>query len=94
MAGNDRLSPCAADALSGIHPVTVRGKTVSINGLCNAVAAVQAKNLNGDNQITTALLEEVEKCNYIPLALRDKCGAVLLQEYRAIRKNASQILKR
>ena len=82
----DRKSACAADALFGLRPITVKGKTVGITGLGVAIAAVQAKDLPGDNQIIMALLAEAEKCNFIPAPLREEYGAALLGEYRTAQK--------
>jgi len=86
---HDQKSPCAAEALCGLRSITVRGKTVGISGLFDAIAAVQAKDLTSDSQITMALLAEVGKCNCIPVPLREEYGTVLLEEYQAAQKKVS-----
>lgn len=78
----DARSPCAADALFSVKPITVNGKTVGIAGLCDAIAAVRARGLTGDAAIVAALLDEAEKCNFIPSPLRGEYGTALLDEYR------------
>lgn len=79
----DTRCPCVADALFGTKSVTVDGKTVGIARLCDAIAAVQAKDLSGDDGIKEALLKEVERENYIPDSLRAAYADALLSEYRA-----------
>ena len=81
----DTLSPCAADALSGIRKITVAGKPVGIAGLPAAFAAVDAKGLTRDAEIAAELMRRVENENYIPPALAGEYAAALLAEY----KNAS-----
>lgn len=67
--------------------ITVNGKTIGIARLCDALAIVASMDLSGEHQVTTALLEEVGKHNYIPASVRDAYGAALLEEYREMRKN-------
>lgn len=79
----DEKSPCAASALFGIKTITVAGKAVGIARFCDAPATVQSMGLCSDNAIRAALLNEIEKNNYIPGPLRDDYAEVLLAEYRA-----------
>jgi len=78
----DTLSPCAADALSGIRKITIAGKPVGIAGLPAAFAAVDAKGLTGDAEISAELMRRAGKENYIPPALAGEYAAALLAEYR------------
>jgi hypothetical protein len=82
----DEKSPCVADALFGMKFITVNGKTVGIAQLCDALATVASMDLSGEDRVTTALLAEVMKHNYIPASVRDAYGAALLDEYREMRK--------
>ena len=76
------LSPCAADALFGTRQLTVAGKTVGITGLDAAFAAVQARGLVGDAEISAELLRRIRENNYIPPAIADEYTAALLAEYK------------
>jgi len=79
---HDTLCPCQANALFGIKKITVAGKPVGINGLPAAFAAVDAKKLTRDTDITAELMRKVEQENYIPPALAGEYAAALLAEYR------------
>ena len=83
----DSLSPCAADALFNTRQLTVSGKQVGITGLDAAFAAVQARGLVGDTEISAELICRLRESNYIPLALTDEYAAAVLAEYkRAVTK--------
>ncbi len=82
-------SPCAADALFGTRAITVAGRTIGIARICDAIAAVQAMYLSGNEELKAALLREVGERNYIPESLRDAYGDALMEEYRAARKTSS-----
>ena len=81
MDTHEHQPPCAADALFGIRKITVRGKSVGIARLCDAIAEVQARGLTIDEEIKTALIECVSRHNYIPDALRVDYAGALLSEY-------------
>jgi hypothetical protein len=83
MDTHDRQSPCAADALFGIRKITVRGKSVGIARLCDAITEVQGRGLAREEEIKTALIECVSRHNYIPDALRTEYAQALLAEYYA-----------
>jgi len=83
MDTHDHQSPCAADALFGIRKITIRGKSIGIARLCDAIAEVQARGLTNDEEIKTALIECVSRHNYIPDALRAEYAQALLAEYCA-----------
>ena len=57
----DTLSPCVANALSGIRTITVAGKPVGIAGLPAAFAAIDAKGLTVDAEISAELMRRVAK---------------------------------
>jgi hypothetical protein len=78
----DSLSPCAADALSGIRQLTVAGKQVGITSLDAAFAAVQARGLVGDAKISAELIRRLRESNYIPPAFVDEYAAAVLAEYK------------
>ena len=75
-------TPCAADALFGTRTITVKGKTVGIAGLCDAIAGVQAMDLAGDEAVKEALVARVGEDNYIPAGLAHEYAEALLAEYR------------
>ncbi|WP_292370531.1 hypothetical protein [Methanoregula sp. UBA64] len=81
---HDTLCPCQANALFGIKKITVAGKPVGINGLPAAFAAVDAKKLTRDADITAELMRKVEEENYIPPALAGEYAAALLAEYKKV----------
>ena len=76
------LSPCAADALFGTRQLTVAGKRVGITGLDAAFAAVQARGITGDAEISAELMRQIGENNYIPPAIADEYAAALLAEYK------------
>jgi len=84
MDTHDHQSPCAADALFGIRKIIVRGKSVGIARLCDAIAEVQARGLTSDEEIKTALIECVSRHNYIPDLLHAEYAQVLIAEYYAM----------
>ncbi|MFA6361883.1 hypothetical protein [Methanoregula sp.] len=87
---NNTLCPCVADALFGTRQLTVAGKTVGITGLDAAFAAVQARGLVGDAEISAELMRRIRENNYIPPAIADEYAAALLAEYhRATKKQES-----
>ena len=77
-----RLSPCAAATLTGTRQLTVAGKQVGITGLDAAFAAVYARELTGDAEITAELMRWVRQENYVPFALAPEYGTAVLAEYR------------
>ena len=79
----DRQSPCAADALFGIRKITIRGKSVGIARLCDAITEVQAQGLTREEEIKTGLVDCVSRHNDIPDALRAEYAQALLAEYYA-----------
>jgi hypothetical protein len=81
MDTHEQQSPCAADALFGIRKITVRGKSVGIARLCDAITEVQGRGLAREEEIKTALIECVSRHNYIPDALRAEYAQALLAEY-------------
>jgi hypothetical protein len=77
-----RLSPCAASALFGTRQLTIAGKQVGITGLDAACAAVDARGVTSDAEITAELMRRVQQDNYVPPALAAEYGAAVLAEYR------------
>jgi len=84
MDTHTKLSPCAASALFGTRQVTIAGKQVGITGLDAAFAAIDARNLTSDAEITAALMKYVQKENYVPPALVNEYAAAVLAEYRKV----------
>ncbi len=82
MDNNARLPPCAATALFGTRQLMVAGKQVGIAGLDSAFAAVQARGLSGDAEISTELMRRVTENNYVPPALADEYATAVLTEYK------------
>lgn len=81
MDNHDRQSPCAADALFGLRRITVKGRSVGIARLCDAIADVRARQLASDEESKAALPDCVSCHNYIPAALRPEYTEALLPEY-------------
>jgi hypothetical protein len=81
MDPHEQQSPCAADALFGILRITVRGRSVGVSRLCDAIADVRAQRLTNEEDIKAALLDCVSRHNYIPDALRPEYAEALLSEY-------------
>jgi hypothetical protein len=86
MSPQDSRSPCAADALFSVTPLTVNGKTVGVLRLCDTIAEVRQLELREDKRIREALIECVEYSNFIPHPLRDAYADALLAYYRATEK--------
>jgi hypothetical protein len=78
----DQISPCAASALFGTRQLTIAGKQIGITGLDAACAAVDARGLTSDTEITAELMRRVQQENYIPPGLAAEYGAAVLAEYR------------
>jgi len=79
-----QLSPCAASALFGTRQIIVAGKQVGVSGLDTAFAAVEAKNIVGDAEVTAALISYVRRDNYIPPGLENEYATAVLAEYHRI----------
>ena len=77
----DPQSPCAADALFGIRKITIRGRSVSIARLCDAIADVRARGLTREEEIKIALVDGASSYNFIPDAPRAEYAEALLSEY-------------
>jgi len=77
-----RLSSCAASALFGTRQITIAGNQVGITGLDAAFAAVDARGLTSDTEITAELMRQAQQDNYVPPALAAEYGAAVLAEYR------------
>ena len=60
----------------------VAGKTVGITGFDAAFAAVQARGLIGDAEISTELMHRIRENNYIPPAVADEYAVAVLAEYK------------
>ena len=82
MQTHEQAPPCAADALFSIRRITVRGRSVGVARLCDAIADVRAQQLASDEEIKAALLDCVSCHNYVPAALRPDYAEALLSEYR------------
>jgi hypothetical protein len=83
MDTHEQQPPCAADALYGIRSITVRGRSVGVARLCDAITDVLARRLTSEEEIKAALLDCVSRHNYVPAALRAEYAQALLAEYYA-----------
>jgi len=81
MDTHEQQPPCAADALFSIRRIIVRGRSVGVARLCDAIADVRARRLTSEEEIKAALLDCVSRHNYVPAALRPECAEALLSEY-------------
>jgi hypothetical protein len=86
MSPHDNKSPCAADALFSVTPLTVNGRTVRILRLCDPLAEVRQLGLLEDAGIRAALIDRAERNNFIPQSLRDAYADALLAHYHAAEK--------
>jgi hypothetical protein len=82
---NDRLSPCAADALSQVRQIAIDGQKVGIVRLNESISEVMAMNLSADADIQAALLQRIEQHNYIPPSAGEVFAKSLMAEFYADR---------
>jgi hypothetical protein len=82
---NDKLSPCAADALSRVRLIGIEGKNVGIIRLDESISEVMALNLTGDEEIRSALLERISHHNIIPPSAGEAYAKALTAEFHADR---------
>jgi hypothetical protein len=80
---NDRLSPCAADALSQIRQIGIDGRKVGIIRLDESISEVMTLNLTGDDEIQLALLQRIAQHNYIPPSAMEAYARSLMAEFHA-----------
>jgi hypothetical protein len=92
---DDKLSPCAADALQQVRQITVDGKQVGIVRLDETIRDVQALGLPGEDEIRTALMQRIAACNYIPAPAADAYARSIVAEFYAsrIKQRMEQALK-
>lgn len=86
MSPHDSKSPCAADALFNVTPLTVSGRTVGVLRLCDTIADVRLLGLREDISIRATLIERAERNNFIPQSFRDAYADALLAYYRSAEK--------
>jgi len=82
---NDRLSPCAADALSQVRQIGIDGRKAGIIRLDESIREVMALNLTGDADIQSALLQRIAQHNFIPPSAGEAYAKVLMAEFYADR---------
>lgn len=82
MSPKDNRSPCTADGLFAVTPLTVNGKTIGLFQLCDTIAEVRRLGLWEDTGIREALVGRAERSNFIPPALREAYADALLAYYR------------
>jgi hypothetical protein len=92
---NDKLSPCAADALSQVRQIGIDGQKVGIIRLDESISEVNALDLTADNEIRSALLERIAQHNYIPPAAGEAYAKSLMAEFYAdrMKRRMQQALK-
>ena len=82
---NDRLSPCAADALSRVRQIEMDGRKVGIIRLDESISEVMTLDLTGDADIQSALLQRIAQDNYIPPSAMEAYARSLMAEFYADR---------
>ena len=82
---NDKLSPCAADALSRVRQIGIDGQKVGIIRLDESISEVIALDLTREDEIRSALMERIAQHNYIPPPASEAYAKSLMAEFYADR---------
>ncbi|MDD4137792.1 MAG: arsenate reductase ArsC, partial [Methanoregula sp.] len=92
---DDKLTPCAADALQQVRQIRVDGKPVGIVRLDETINEVLALNLSQETEICAALMQRITRHNYIPDSAGDAYAKSLLAEFYAgrMKQRMAQALK-
>ena len=92
---DDKLSPCAADALQQVRQIRIDEKPVGIVRLDEAIAEVRALGLTQDTEIRAALMQRIAQYNYIPASADDIYAKSVLAEFYAdrMKRRMEQALK-
>jgi hypothetical protein len=92
---DDKLSPCAADALQQVRQIMIDEKPVGIVRLDETITEVRALGLTQDAEIRTALMQRIARYNYIPASADDIYAKSVLAEFYAdrMKQRMEQALK-
>ena len=92
---DDKLSPCAADALQQVRQIMIDEKPVGIVRLDDAITEVRALGLAHDSEIRAALMQCIAQYNYIPASADDIYAKSVLAEFYAdrMKRRMEQALK-
>jgi len=92
---DDKLSPCAADALQQVRQIMIDEKPVGIVRLDDAITEVRALGLAHDSEIRAALMQRIAQYNYIPASADDIYAKSVLAEFYAdrMKRRMEQALK-
>jgi hypothetical protein len=92
---DDKLSPCAADALQQVRQISIDGKPVGIVRLDETIREVRALGLSGEDEIRTALMQRIAEHNYIPAPAADAYARSVVAQFYAdrIKQRMEQALK-
>lgn len=92
---NDKLTPCATDALSWVRQIGIDGQKVGITRLDESITEVMALDLTGDDEIRLALMQRITRHNYIPPAAGEAYAKSLMAEFYAdrMKRRMEQALK-
>jgi hypothetical protein len=80
---DDKLTPCAADALQQVRQIMVDEKLVGIVRLDETINEVRALGLSQDTEIKDALMQRIARYNYIPPSAGDDYAKSALAEFYA-----------
>jgi hypothetical protein len=92
---DDKLSPCAADALQQVRQIMIDEKPVGIVRLDETITEVQALGLSQDTEIRAALMQRIARYNYIPASSDEIYAKSVLAEFYAdrMKRRMEQALK-
>lgn len=92
---DDKLSPCAADALQQVRQIMIDEKPVGILRLDETITEVRALGLTQDSDIRAALMQRIAQYNYIPASADDMYAKSVLAEFYAdrMKRRMEQALK-
>ena len=82
---DDKLAPCAADALQQVRQIMVDEKPVGIVRLDEMINEVRLLGLSQETEIKAALIQRIEQYNYIPPSAHDGYAKSVLAEFYAER---------
>lgn len=80
--GNDNKPCCAAEALRRIRQIPVNGIMTGITMLDESIADVKARNLTGDQEISSALMKKIRVYNYVPPRVEGEYARAVMEEYK------------
>jgi hypothetical protein len=92
---DDKLSPCAADALRQVRQIMVDERAVGIVRLDETIHEVQALGLSGEADIRAALMQRIAQYNYIPATAAGAYARAIVAEFYAdrMKQRMEQALK-